>query len=105
MLANSCTARFWVTISPLPLMPLTRQPPRARAAKVRSFMVAKGRIMMVFIGIGSLLNEMQLRGGLDSEKTADYPQITQIDGDFRWRREGTVQLAMSPPFPGNANLR
>jgi hypothetical protein len=48
-------------------MPLTRQPPKARAAKVRSLTAAKGRIMMVFIGIGSLLNEMQLPGGLDSE--------------------------------------
>jgi hypothetical protein len=48
-------------------MPGMWQPPRQRAAKVSSFAAAKGRIMMVFIGIESLLNEMQFPADLDSE--------------------------------------
>jgi hypothetical protein len=61
---------------PLPLMPDQWQPPRQRAAKVSSFAAANGRIGMVFIRIESLLNEMQLQAGLDSEigqMTADNP--------------------------------
>src|SRR5205814_1511507 len=62
---------------PSPLMPVRWQPPSESAAKVRSFAAANGRIVMVFIGIGSLLNEMQFPARLDSRKsTADDADIT-----------------------------
>src|SRR5437764_3091652 len=51
---------------PSPLMPVRWQPPSESAAKVRSFAAANGRIVTVFIGIGSLLNEMQFPARLDS---------------------------------------
>jgi hypothetical protein len=48
-------------------MPVRWQPLRERTAKVKSFTAAKGRIGMVFIGNGSLFNEMPFRRYLDSE--------------------------------------
>ena len=66
-LVKSGTVRVSVVTLPLPLMPVIWQPPSARAAKVNSFAPANGRIVMVFIGIISLLNEMRFQGDLDSE--------------------------------------
>src|SRR5450432_2800649 len=66
-LVKSGTVRVSDLTLPLPLMPVMWQPPSARAAKVNSFAAANGRIVMVFIGIGSLLNEMRSQGDLDSE--------------------------------------
>src|SRR2546423_946145 len=53
-LVNSCTGRFSVTRWPLPRMPVRWQPPRVRAAKVKSFAARNGRIVIVLIQIVSL---------------------------------------------------
>src|ERR1044072_962149 len=79
-LANSEPARVAVVTLPLPLMPVTWQPPSARAAKVNSFAAAKGRIVMVFIGILSLLNEMRSQAGLDSKNWGIYRGLRGLLG-------------------------
>src|ERR1700682_5378276 len=89
-LVKSGTVRVSDVTLPLPLMPVMWQPPSARAAKVNSFAAANGRIVMVFIGIGSLLNEMQLQGDLDSEIDQLQPRITRIP------RIGRVRLNPRP---------